>query len=112
MRISSPSSATVVVLNPAQTAQLARNASVANEYGNSLDVIDGSDLLDDDLEALGLANATNYLGPANRPDPVDVISIRGPEPVCGQLQLRLPVRIFLPWRGDRSGGVICYGARP
>jgi hypothetical protein len=78
MRTASIPSATVLVLNASQTQQLARgNNSNGQEAG--LSVINAGELADDELKALGLNTAASFSGPANRPDPVDFISISARE---------------------------------
>jgi hypothetical protein len=77
MRTPALPSATVVLLNPSQIAHITRKAETDNERGHGLNLVDAGDLPDDDLEALGLTDEVTFSGPANRPDPVDVISIGG-----------------------------------
>lgn len=76
MRTSTIPAASVLVLNASQTQQLVRNADVANEE-SGLPLIDAGALPDEDLQALGLNTAAGLPGPANRADPIDVITIGG-----------------------------------
>lgn len=77
MRTSPQQSATVVVLNPDQIAQITRNTDVNNNNPRGLDLVNAGSIPDADLEALGLTGEETITGPANRPDPVDVISLGG-----------------------------------
>lgn len=89
MRTLPTAPAAVVVLNATQTQNLVRNADVANEQGG-LDLINAGDLPDADIEALGLNTAFGSAGPANRPDPVDIISIGGREITVDQISNENP----------------------
>jgi len=85
-------SATVVVLNPGQIAQIARNADVDNQKQGGLDLINVGGVPDADLEALGLTNDNTAFEPANRPDPVDVITIDGRDLPVDQINRDTPPR--------------------
>lgn len=76
MKTVSTSAAKIAVLNVRETSQSTPDPRTRNS-GSSLDLIDASDLTDQQLEELGLAAANDHIGPANRPDPVDIISIGG-----------------------------------
>lgn len=95
MRTSPLPSATVVVLNPNQIAQIARNADVDNHRQGGLEFINVGGIPDADLEALGLPAEASITGPANRQDPVDIISIGGRDlPVDQILKDPRPAPVF------------------
>lgn len=90
MRTSSNPAATVVVLNPAQIAQVTKSAETGAYTGGGLDLINAGGLPEAELAALGLTTGVNSTGPANRPDPVDVISFGGRDLAVDRISRNAP----------------------